>query len=222
MEDESVLNRLEDSFLDLVDASVEFAPKLLAALLLVVVGFIVARLLGKLLGRLVDFIETSQPVVKGLDSLGIKQVDIDGVVTLLTRWTVMLIFLAAAVDVLGLSVLTDTFNSLVSFIPNILAASVVAALTLYFANVIKEVVGEAAQKAEVKPYKSLAMTAKVVVLIFGLPLAVAQLGLDLTIINNNITVIVAGFMLAFAIAFGWGGRDVAKKLVDDAYKNWKK
>lgn len=222
MQDNSVLETLKDSSLDLVDGAVDFLPKLLMAIVLLLIGFFVAKAVSKLVGRVVDFLENSKPVKATLSSIGVDSVDIDGIVELFVRWSIILIFLSAAVDVLELTPLTETFNSLVAFIPNILAAVAVAGLTLFASNAIYDIVLHSAQKARINSYKGLAKVSQVAVLVFGLPLAAAQLGLDLTIVTNNITVVVAGIMLAFAIAFGMGGREVAGKILNDVYKNWKK
>lgn len=213
---------IKQSNLELIQGTIQFLPRLVVALLLVLVGIVVARLISQLVGKIVDVVENSTAVKQTLARLGAKPLDVDGVVALFTKWTVLLIFLSAAVDVLGLRVLTNTFDSLVAFVPHILAASVVAGLTLVAGNVIHDLVEQAAKKSSVKPYKTLANVARIVVLVFGLPLAVAQLGLDITLLTNNITVLVAGVTLAFALAFGLGGREVAGKVLDDAYKNWKK
>lgn len=221
MED-NVLDTLKDSSLDLVDGGVEFLPKLLIAILLLLVGFFVAKAVSKLVGKAVDYVENSKPVTATLSSIGVKSVDIDSIVELFVKWSIILIFLSASVDVLELDPLTQTFNSLVEFIPNILAAVAVAGLTIFAGNAMYDIVFQSAEKARVNGHKTLAKISQIAVWVFGLPLAAAQLGLDLTIVTNNITVVVAGVMLAFALAFGLGGRDTAAKIVSDLHKNWKK
>lgn len=220
--DKSVLDTLEDSFLELIDGAVAFLPKLLVAGLLLLVGFVVARLISKLVAKFVNYVETSKPVVKTLESLGVKPLDVDQVVGLFTKWAVLLIFLSAAVDVLELDALTSTFDALIGFVPNILAAAAIAGLTVVASNALHDIVFESAKKARIGVYNGLAKTTKVVVLVFGIPLAAAQLGLDLTLLTNNLTVLVGGFALAFALSFGLGGKEVASKILNDIYKNWKK
>lgn len=222
MENENVLETIKDSFLDVVDTTVDYIPNVVVALLLVFVGWLVANFVSKWVGKLVEYVETNKQVVGTLNKLGASAIDVDGVVEIFTKWTILLIFVSAAVDVLGFSVLSDTFDALVGFVPNILAAAVIAALSFIAANVLYDIVDVSARNAKVKAHKFLAQATRVVVLVFGLPLAAAQLGLDLTIITNNITVVVAGIMLAFGLSFGLGGKEVAGKIVNDLYKNWKK
>ncbi|MDX1765523.1 MAG: hypothetical protein R3313_01070 [Candidatus Saccharimonadales bacterium] len=222
MEDKSVLDTLEDAYLELVDGAVAFLPKLLVALLLLFAGLIIARFTSRWVGKLVDYFEKSKPVVSTMKGLGLKAPDVDGVVSIFFRWAVILVFLSAAVDVLGLQALTDTFDALVDFVPNILAASAIAGLSFVAGSALHDIVLETSQKARLSAANFLAGATRVAVLVFGLPLAAAQLGLDLSIITNNLTVVVAGIMLAFGLAFGLGGREVAGKVVNDLYNNWKK
>lgn len=223
MEDSNFLETLEESWNNLVDGFVEYTPRIVVALLLLLVGFLLAKFVSKWVAQLVDMIEKSDLVKRTTKSIGVKELDVDGIVRIFTYWAILLIFFSAAVDVLGLEVLTDTFNALISYIPNILAAAVIAALSLVAAGALYDVVLESAKKTGIKAYNFLAVATKVVVLVFGLTLAAAQLGLDLTVITNNITVVVAGFMLAFGLAFGLGGKNMAEKwLKDMSDGNWNK
>lgn len=217
MEDNNLVDTLENSLLDLVDGFVDYAPRILVALLLVFLGMMLARFVSKWVAKGVDMLENSAAAKKATKSMGVKNMNVDGIVKVFTYWAVLLIFSSAAVDTLGLAVLTDTFNSLISFIPSILAAALIAALSFVAANAIQDVVSVSAKQTGIKVHGLLAKAAKTVVLVFGLTLAAAQLGLDLTIINNNITVVVAGIMLAFGLAFGLGGRSVAEKMLNNLY-----
>lgn len=222
MGNNNIIETLKDSFMGVIDRTVSVLPELLVALLLLLIGTIVARYVSKGIGMLVNIVETSQPVKKTIAALGLRQVNINDIIEIFARWTILVIFIGAAVDVLGLSVLTDTFNALLGFVPNIAAAVIVAALSFVAANVLHDLVKVSAEKSNVNAHDFLAKATRIIVLIFGLPLAAAQLGLDLTLINNNITVVVTGIVLAFALAFGLGGRETAGKIVDNLYKNWKK
>jgi len=218
----NIVDTIQDSFLDLVDGAVDYVPNILAALALFVIGLILAGVISTLVGRLVTAIEKNKTVLSTAKRFNLKIIGVSDITALVTRWAILLIFINAAVDALGVTVLTDTFDKIIGFLPNIFAAVLIAAVSLIIGNVVKDIVQESAKKARIKANGFLGSASRVAILVFGLPLAAAQLGLDLTILNNNITVIVAGVMLAFGIAFGFGGKETAAKIVDDVYKNWKK
>ncbi len=223
MGEENFIDTLKGSGYDLVDGFVEYTPRILVALLLVLVGMLLARFVSKWVAKFVDILENSDSVKKTAKSIGIKKLNIDGIVRIFIYWAILLIFFSAAVDVLGLQVLTDTFNALIGFVPSILAAALIAALSTVAANALHGIVLESAKNTGIKAYNFLAVATRIIVLVFGLTLAATQLGLDLSIITNNITVVVAGIMLAFGIAFGLGGKNVAEKWLNDLYEgSWKK
>ncbi len=222
MEENDFVMTIKDSFYELVDGAVAFVPKLLVALLLLLVGVVVARAVSRLVKAALSFIENNKWTKKFFSSVDVNMVNISDITAMFVRYAVLIIFLNAAVDVLELAVLSETFDAILAFLPKIFAAVVVAGLSLIAGNVMKDLVAESAKKAGVKAHQGLGSAARVIVLVFGFPLAAAQLGLDLTIINNNITVVMAGVMLALGLAFGLGGRDTAGKIVENAYKNYKK
>ncbi|MCA9346424.1 hypothetical protein KC960_02955 [Candidatus Saccharibacteria bacterium] len=222
MNDTTFVDSLRSSIDSVKNSVVDYTPRVVVALLLVLVGFILAKLFSKWVTRLVSSVESSRPVKSFAKSMGLKSLEINWVVNILVYWTTLLVFFNAAVDVLQLTVLSNTFSSLVGFIPDLLAAALIAGLSILGANAAHDVVMESAKRAKVNAAKFLAVSARVVVLIFGLPLAASQLNLDLSILTNNITVVVAGIMLAFGLAFGLGGRDVAQKMLKDLHDNWKK
>lgn len=221
MDDRSILETIQDSFLNLVEEAVDYIPRVLAALVLLLVGFIVARFVSKLLGKLVNMIEKDKRVTKAANSLGLTVDRASNVVELAAKWSILLIFFSAAVDALGIAVLTETFKQLLGYVPNIFAAVVIAGFSFILANIVKDIVRQSLAHTQIKTYAFLPSAARIAVLIFGLPLAAAQLGLDLSIINDNLTVIVAGFMLALGLAFGLGGKEVAGRIVTDFYNDWK-
>lgn len=222
MDDKGFVDKIQDSFSDLISRGVDFLPKLAAALLLIFVGVMVAKFASKLVGKGIDFIEKSSWFQKSLKKTGLNVVSVSSITSMLARWTILIIFLSAAVDVLELTVLTDTFQSILAFIPNIFAAALIAGLSIFAGNIVYDIVHETAKNAKVGSYKALAMASKVIILVFGIPLAASQLELDLSIITDNLTIVMAGFMLALGLAFGLGGRDTAGKIVDDLYKKMKK
>jgi hypothetical protein len=98
----------------------------------------------------------------------------------------------------------------------------VLTVTIAGARLVRDVILASLARMQVSFAQSVASASFYVVMVFGLVMAVSQLGFDTTILTANITVIISGVVLALALAFGLGGRDTAKKVVDEAYANYKK
>lgn len=130
-----------------------------------------------------------------------------------------LVFVSASVDILDIPVLTTTLATLVGYLPQLFAAAVVATVVLYGARIVRSLVEGALVGVGFKQSGVVGGIVYVALLVFGLTLAAAQLGVDTNLLVANITVVIAGIMLALALAFGLGGREHAARVLDRLEKN---
>lgn len=193
---------------------VDFLPQLIGGIVVLLIGLIVASIVASIVRRLLQLAENNKQTKAFLVHWNI-QLRLSSFVGKFVWWVVFLVFLSAAVQVLHINALTNTINSLVGYLPSLFAAIVVAVVTFVGARVVKGLVTDALDGFAFAATRFVSMATYVVVLVFGLTLAAAQLGLDMTIVTANVTVIVAGIMLAFGLAFGLGGRDAARKVIEN-------
>jgi hypothetical protein len=200
-----------------------FLPNILVAILLLVVGLLFAKLADALVRKLVGAIKvdklTNNKTVK--KSMGDTQTkfNLAPIAGRIAFWVVLVIFLLTIAEVLGLNAMRDTIRNILNFLPRVIAAIIVITIAVAGARIVREVVAGALAKIGVDYAGVVAGVAYYVLIVFGAVLALDQLGFDTTIITNNVTVLVAGFSLAFALAFGLGGRDVAGQIVQNLYNN---
>lgn len=217
MIDETVTS-ISDPLSNYWDRFVEYVPQLVSALVVLVLGLIVATVIANLVKRLLEYLENERRVTDFLKKWNLK-IKVAYFVGRFTWWLVFLVFLSAAVQILDIAVLTDSINALVAFLPSLFAAAVVVALTVVAARVVRELVVGTLDSLNFGTSHGVGTASYVALMVFGLTLAVAQLGVDTTLLTANITIIIAGVVLALALAFGLGGKDVAAKMLDKAYKN---
>lgn len=210
------VNAVSDPLVAYWNSFVDFMPQLVGALIVLVVGLIAATIIASIVSKLLDLAESNRQVTRFLDRWNIK-LKLATFVSRFVWWAVFLIFISAAVEIINVPVLTSAINSLVAYLPSILAATVVAVVTLIGAHVVRGLVRSGLEGIGVAQSKALSTAAYVVLLVFGLTAAVAQLGVDTTLLTANITVVLGGVVLALALAFGLGGREVAGKLVNNFY-----
>lgn len=221
----SLADQLNNSANDFWDAVSAYLPKLFGALILLVLALVVARifqgLVVKVLGWLrVDKLLKSKPVSKTLHTADIK-VDVIDITGRVVFWSVIAIFALTIADVLQLAAMRDVIREFVGYLPNVLAAALVVTVAVAGSRLIRDVVRASLARMQVDFANGVANVVFYVLMIIGTIMALDQLGFDTTILSNNVTLIVGGIMLAFGIAFGLGGKDTAKKIVDDVYKNVK-
>lgn len=203
-----------------------FLPALLGAVLLIILGALVAKAAQMIVVKTLEVLgvnklKKNKKVSKTLKETGLEVdvVDLSGRVAF---WVVIIVFAMAAVEVLGLNAMREVIHELVRYLPNVLAAVVVLTITIAGARLLKDAVTATLKQMSVGYAAMVGTVAQWAVVVFGAVMTVDQLGFNTTIITANITVIVAGVVLALALAFGLGGRDHAARILDNLSNKTKK
>ncbi len=202
-----------------------FVPKLIGAIVVIILGALVAKLVEQLVRKGLELVgvnklKENRTVSKTLKTTGLEG-DFVGVIGRVSFWVVIIIFAITAAEVLELTAMRDVIGDLLAYLPNVFAAIIVLTVTIAGARLLRDAVAAALNKMSVDFVRPVANAAFYVLVIFGSLMALNQLGFDTTILTANVTVIVAGVMLAFALAFGLGGRDVAARILEKMYENTK-
>lgn len=200
-----------------------FMPKLLGAILLIILGALVAKLTENVVRKGlevigVDKFKKNKTVKKTLKNTGLEA-DFIGIAGRVSFWVVIIVFALTAAEVLGLNAMRDVIREILAYLPNIFAAVIVLTVTIAGARLLRDAVAAGLTRMSVDYAKPVASGSYYVLIVFGTLMAVDQLGFDTTILSNNITIIVAGVVLALSLAFGLGGRDVAGRIVERVYEN---
>lgn len=211
------------SLVNLWDAFIDFLPDFLAALIIFIVGWIISAGIGKLVTQILRALRINQ----GLDRLGIKRrlkkagadFDVNVVLGKLVEWFLVIVFLMAAVDILGLTEVTAFLKAVLFYIPNIIIAGLILIAGVLVADLLFRVVRGSVKTAGLKSADFIASVAKWSVLIFAILAALVQLNVAASFIQTLFTGVIAMLALAAGLAFGLGGREQAadflKKLRHD-------
>lgn len=194
-------------------------PSVVGALLLLVIGWIVAGFVGGLVARLLrkvglDQLATKAGITAFLQRARLK-LDAPGLVGGVITWYVRLIFVVMAANAVGITAVSDVLGQIIAFIPNLLVALLILGAFAWLAGVTRNLVTGATESAGVPNSGALATLAYATVLGFGIVAAASQIGVAATLINILFTGIVAALALAFGLAFGLGGREEAARVLQD-------
>lgn len=222
----SLTDQLSDSANEFWTTVGDYLPKLFGALVLLVLALIAAKLAQAIVENVlkvvrVDQLVKNKQVVKTLKSAEVS-IDLVSIAGRIVFWAVIIIFALTIADVLDLTAMSDVIREILNYLPSVLAAVIILTVTIAGARLVRDVVGAALVRMQVDFAQSVSSVAFYVLIVFGGLMAIDQLGFDTTILTANITVIVTGVVLALALAFGLGGRDTAKSVIDEAYGNYKK
>jgi small-conductance mechanosensitive channel len=202
-----ILGRAGDTFGD-------FLPQLGGALALLLIGLLVARLIGSLVRRALerarlDELARRWRVDDTLQRAGIKT-SLSGVCGAVVRLVLSVIVVFAALTLLGLEPLSQTLNEAVLFLPRLIVALVLLLAGLVLSGLVRERVDRLTYQMDFPvPLGQLAQIATLAV--FAI-MAAAQVGFSAGVLIIVLAILLAGVAATFAIAFGLGGREVARAL----------
>jgi small-conductance mechanosensitive channel len=203
----SVISRAGDTLGD-------FLPQLAGALILLVVGLLLAKLAGWLVRRAlraagVDDLAERWRVNETLARAGL-QGSLAGVTAVAVRIILSVIVVFAALTLLGLEPLSQSLNEALLFLPNLIAAAAIVLAGVVLAGLVRERVDRLTYQMDFPvPLGQLAQIATLA--IFAIT-AAAQIGVSAGVLVLVVAIVLAAVAGTFAIAFGLGGREVARAL----------
>jgi hypothetical protein len=195
-----------------------FIPRLVGFLVILIVGWIVAAILEKgvtLLLRRVGFDRMSERIgLARLEQRMNVRMDAASLLGKIVFWFVFLIFLVPACNALQLTSVSLLLGLIIGYIPNVFVAIVVLLLGMLLATFVADVVRAALSNAKNANPNILANVARYVIIGFAILVALEQLQIAPALITTLFTAVIGGAALACALAFGLGGRDTAKQLLE--------
>lgn len=196
-------------------------PKVIGFLLILIIGWFIANLLARLVAgllRRVNFnsLADRSGITGFVSGMGVDT-DPSGFIALIVKWFVRLIALVVAFDALGLPAVSGVLRTFLLWIPNLVVGVLVLVIGGLLANAAAGLVRGSAAKAGLGNANLLATIAKSAVWIFAIVVAVNQIGVATTLVNTLFMGVVGAAALALGLAFGLGGRDTARQIVDAWY-----
>lgn len=196
-------------------------PKIIAFILIIVIGWFVASLLAKIVASVLRAIKFNELATRaGLSDFIRKmemKTDASGFLAGIVKWFVRLIALVVAFDALGLPAVSQVLQQLLLWLPNLVVALVVLVIGGLVATALSKIVRGATAKAGLGNPDLLAKIASVAVWAFAIIIAVNQIGIGVALVNTLFMAVVGALALALGLAFGLGGKDTAGKIVADWY-----
>jgi small-conductance mechanosensitive channel len=208
-----------DLFARLAQTVTSYFPNIVGALALLVIGWGVARLLRFGAARLVlqlNRLIPSHVLGREIKASGIDKMS-SNVVSKVVFWAVFLFFVAAATEVLNLTVVTGSLGQLAAYLPTVLAAVLVVLGGLVTGNIAQSIVSKTAASAEIEYAEALGQTAKAGILLLAGLVALDQVGIDSTLLILVTSIIIGVVLGGLALAFGLGARTVVGNILASHY-----
>ncbi len=213
---------VRNSLLTLWGGVAMFLPRLIAALVVFFVGWLIAELLGKLAFHIVKIVHLDN----ALSKVGFRQaweksgfrLNTPMLFYELVKWFFVVVFLMAATNILGLVQVSEFLRTVVFYLPNVIVAAVILLIGILVAKFAEGLVRASVKAAGLMSANFLGALTKWAVFVFSLLIALAQLKVADDIIKIVITGLIAAGALAMGLAFGLGGVKHAEQMIGDLRK----
>lgn len=212
-----VVNNVGDAFANMVAVILAWLPRLVTAALLLIVGYIIARVVRAVLTKGLralhfDDVADRAGITRALRMAG-TQLDAARVLAEVVFWWIFLVFIEMAINSLGLVQISTFLNDVLGYIPNVIAAVLIVIIGALLANVVADIVRGAAGEAGLSMAGLLADFARWAIIIFAVLAALTQLNVAENMIFILFAAAVAMLALAGGLAFGLGGVDSARSML---------
>ena len=196
-------------------------PNIIGAIIVLIFGWLFTKLMVKIIRKALKLAKANKldDKLNEIEIVEGKKLNFDTVkvVSNFVKWVIYIILIIMVSDIIGLEIISNQISELLSYLPQLFAALIIFTLGLLFANFVKKGLKSFFESIDLSGGKIISQVVFFLILIFISITALNQAGIDTTIITSNITMIMAAFLLAFAIAFGLGARTVVSKLMHTFY-----
>lgn len=201
-------------------ATIEFLPKLIGALAVLLLGWLIAKILRAVLVRSVqvslDALLERSGLMEALERASISAQP-SQIVGGVAYWLVLILFVMGAAEIIGLTAVTSAITRILGYIPNVISAALVLAAGVFLARFIGNVVTSAASAAGLSYAKGLGAVAQTSIVVMVVVVTLEQLGVDTQILITVITVTVAAITAGMGLSFALGSRDIVSGILAGHY-----
>lgn len=198
-----------------------FIPNLFGALILVLLGFLAAKLLDTLLSKLLaklglDRLMSGTGLTKLLANIGVKA-QVSTLIGKIVYWFVLLIFLVSAAETLGLERVSATLDMLALYLPKMFAAALVLLAGVLLAQLLNSMVKGAAEGVRLEYAAGLGRIVQGMVIIISVSVAIGQLEIKAELLNYVVVIVLLTIGLASALSLGLASKGIAGQIIAGIY-----
>ena len=219
---ETFTQQISAQFLQLGQSSLKILAAVAVALLILVLGLYISRLVSSFAKKLLNKIAFDEKTSK----LGINELCVrfglgkspTYIIAFVLAWSVIFYSIVLAADALHLAAVRDLFSQFLAFIPTLFVSVLILFAGLLFGKLMGKIIENSAQANNLKGGFFLARAVNAFIVFFCALVAVENLGFATQMINNIVVIMLASLGLAFAIGVGLGSKTLAEEFLRDLFK----
>jgi len=196
-------------------------PKFIGAIFVLIIGWVISKIVRFVLKKVLRIakVSTVSDKINEAKLFGESdfKIDVEKVLLTFVKWMLTLVFVIVAADIAELTVISTEIANLLRYMPVLLSALVIFMIGLFAAKLIKKMLAGIFESMGFSGSKLVSGIVFYILVIFVTITALNQAGIDTSIITNNFTIILGAFLLAFALGFGLGSREMVGRLLKTFY-----
>lgn len=213
---DTIVNSFNSAIGDLVAA----LPAIISALLLLIIGWIIAGFAGRVVRELLQRAGVDRLFAQHAGQVygpKTQQFSLSRIAGLIVTWVLRIVFLVAAANLLGLPQLSAMVNQVILWLPNLLVAVIILMLAPVLGRIVRGAIEASSSSAGFSSGSLMGRIAEIAIIAFAVIIAVNQVGIAANLINILFTGLVLALSIAVGLAFGLGGRNVAEQVTQSWY-----
>ncbi len=205
----------------LVTNLIEYIPRLVGALIIFIIGWIISKFIARMIKKVlaasgVDKLSDKLNEIEIISKANVNVLPSDAL-SKIVYYFMLLIFGVAATDVLGMPVISDLIKSLVAYMPLLVSGIFIFVIGSLIAEFFKNIVHTTCSAVGIPAAKVIASFVFYFVFVSAIMLGLEQAEIQTDFLKNNLTVVIAGGVFAFAIGYGLASRELMSNFLASFY-----
>lgn len=210
------------SYQNIIVKLVQFIPLLVSAILIILIGWLIASIVARVVNKMLRLMKVDKIFAEArlddfLKNAGSKK-DAVSLLAFIVKWILLLVSFMAAVDTLQLPSVKLFFDRVISYTPNVIAAVLILFIGAILGSAVDKLIEGAAKASKLIYGQIISKFAKYSIWVFTVIAALSQLGIASDLLRIFFIGLMAMLALAGGLAFGLGGQNAARDLIDKLKK----
>jgi len=200
-------------------------PALIGAIIIFVIGWFISIGIGRLVTEVLKKLKFNRIFERGIWKEALAKaeftVDAAGFIGAIVKWVLVIVFLMAAVEVLGLKEFAGLLKDILAYLPNVVVAAFIFVVAVILADILEKLVRVSVESIKIGYGHLVGVIIKWSIWIFAFSIILVQLGVGAALVQILFTGLVAVIVISAGIAFGLGGKEIATDVLKDIYRKLK-
>lgn len=204
------ISAISEPAISMLDKIFKAIPKIFVAIAIVIIGNIVSKMIGKLLENILSSAGTDGLInkISQSEDSRLKDFSLSKLIGEFVRYIIIILFVVEAFGFLEFEVLLSVGEGIISYLPYLISAILIMGVALFVSVWTENIIIKRFTNS-----RFIALIAKSLIIIVALFMTLSQLGFARSIVNSGFIIILGAVAVAFALAFGIGGRDFASNVL---------